>query len=125
VEDPLADHPDRTRIIVEAALAALAKDEPQSTARQAIQLFVKILASEAANMALKILATGGLYIGGGIPPRILPFLKSEDFMDDFAKGDYRDMLAAIPIHVILEPRTALIGAAAYALESAADVRAGT
>ncbi|MCL7488152.1 MAG: glucokinase [Desulfobulbaceae bacterium] len=117
VENPLANHPDRTRAIVEAALAALDTDDPHNIARQAIQLFSAILAAESANLALKVLATGGIYIGGGIPPRILRYLHAPGFMDSFARGEYRDMLAAIPVHVILEPATALIGAAAYAFES--------
>ena len=57
-----------------------------------------------------------LYIGGGIPPRILPFLQPEGFMHSFTGNEYREMLATIPVHVILDPKTALIGAAAYGRE---------
>lgn len=106
---------DRTAAIVEAALAA--SDNAGSgdrIAAQAIELFVALLASEAANLVLKVLATGGLFIGGGLTLRILPFLEEQSFMRHFCKGVYRDMLADIPVHVILEPRSALIGAAAYA-----------
>ena len=111
-ENLFVDYPDPTRIIVDAALAAYERKE-ESIAVHALQLFTAILASECANLALKFLATGGVYIGGGLPPRILPFLKAGDFMQFFARGDYRDMLLAIPVHVILEPKTSLLGAAAY------------
>ena len=115
-KDQANDHPDRTRMIIEEALAAFASNKPQNIALKTMQLFTTILASEATNLSLKILATGGLYIGGGLPPRILPFLQPEGFMHTFAKGKYREMLATIPVHVILEPKTALIGAAAYGRE---------
>ncbi|MDW7771470.1 MAG: glucokinase [Desulfobulbaceae bacterium] len=106
---------DRTKAIVQTALAAEPQDPGNRVVMETLELFVAILASEAANLTLKVLGTGGLYIGGGIPPRILPFLQRDVFMQDFCKGVYRDMLAEIPVRVILEPKTALIGAAAYAL----------
>jgi len=104
---------DRTRQIIEAALAGHSGQGQDTMALQTIKLFLSILASETASLALKILATGGIFIGGGIPPRLLPLIHPDRFMDSFARGEYRDMLAAIPIHVILEPKTAIIGAAAY------------
>lgn len=115
-ENNLKKHPDPARIIIESALAALDNDDQQDNAFMTMQLFTAILASEAANLALKILATGGLYIGGGIPPRILPFLHHDRFMNFFAKAEYREMLGSIPVHIVLEPKTALIGAAACGLE---------
>lgn len=108
----LAGLEDPTPIIVEAALEDRAR-RGEGAAADTLRLFVNILAAESANLALKVLATGGLYIGGGMPPRILPFLQGTDFMDFFSRGDYADMLAAMPVHVILEPKTALFGAAAY------------
>jgi glucokinase len=111
-----AEGEDRTRTIVEAALAAGKRREAgDPLAAETLALFVAILASESANLVLKILATGGLFIGGGLPPRILPFLTAEAFMGNFCRGTHRQMLARVPVHVILEPKTALIGAAAYAL----------
>ena len=107
---------DRTKIIIDAAVEAIDKnDVDQNPAVETIRLFVEILSSEAANLMLKVMATGGVYIGGGIPPRILPFLKRENFMDSFCKGTYREMLSKVPIHIIVEPKTALIGAAAYGI----------
>jgi glucokinase len=82
-----------------------------------MDLFAAILASEAGNLALKVLATGGVYLGGGIPPRILPVLKKDFFLKTFQdKGRFSRMLAGIPVHVILNPEAALIGAASHGLE---------
>lgn len=104
---------DRTPVIVAAALKALNDQEASAKlAVETLHLFVDILAAEAANLALKVLATGGVYIGGGIPPRILPLLEPDRFMARFSRGVYREMLGRIPVQVILEPGTALLGAAA-------------
>ena len=68
-------------------------------------------------MALKVLATGGVYLGGGILPRILPALKQEIFLQTFLnKGRLSDFLMNVPVYVILNPKIALIGAAFYGLE---------
>jgi glucokinase len=80
-----------------------------------MRLLVDILADEAANLALKTLALGGLFLGGGLAPRLLPFYDPERFMAVFARGGYRHWLRRIPIQVILNPETALLGAAAYGL----------
>jgi glucokinase len=82
-----------------------------------LNAFVSILGAEAGNLALKVMAIGGIYLGGGIPPRILSKLKDGTFMAAFVhKGRFADMLARIPVYVILNPRTALLGAGAYGLE---------
>ena len=83
--------------------------------KNALQLFVSIYGAEAGNMALKTLAMGGVYIGGGIAPKILPALQNGTFMKSFlAKGRYKRLLGKIPVRVILNPRTALLGAASAA-----------
>ncbi len=83
--------------------------------KNALQLFVSIYGAEAGNMALKTLAMGGVYIGGGIAPKILPALQDGTFMKSFlAKGRYKRLLGKIPVRVILNPRTALLGAASVA-----------
>ncbi len=105
---------DRTPVIVEAAMTSISGGRDCSIAIHTMELFAAILADEAANLALKTLCFGGLYLGGGIPPRILPFLDPQQFMTDFTRGTYERMLADIPINIILEPRTAILGAAAYA-----------
>jgi len=106
----LAASSDQTPIIVQAAHDARSGGPPCAPAIRALQIFVDILAAEAANLALKMLALGGIYIGGGMPPRILSFFDRQQFMNIFCRGVYREMLADIPIHIIQNPRTALIGA---------------
>lgn len=82
----------------------------------ALDMFVDILGNEAGNLALKILATGGVYLGGGIPARMLARLDNGAFLKAFtAKGRMAGMLAAIPVHVITA-QAALIGAAQYGLD---------
>lgn len=108
----LAGAGDRTPIIVKGAL-----DQERSCelCRATLDTFVSILGAEAGNMALKVLASGGVYLGGGIPPRILPAL-DQDFMEAFwNKGRFSHLLSQIPVHVILNPKAALIGAACYGL----------
>jgi glucokinase len=109
----LATAPDQTRLIFAAGLATPAPD-PLSAA--AITLFVEILAAEAGNLALKVLATGGVYISGGLALRTLPLLQSEHFAEAFRrKGRFAELLSRLPVRVILAP-AALIGAAARGLE---------
>jgi len=99
-------------IISQAALEGKAE-----IAVATLDLFVSILGREAGNLALNVLATGGVYLGGGIPPRIIPFLKKELFMDSFKnKGRFSTMLANIPVYIICNPDAALVGAAYYGLK---------
>ena len=89
--------------------AALAGRSP--LAGRALELFVRLYGAEAGNLALKTMATGGVYLGGGIPPRILPAL-AEGFLPAFRdKGRMRPLMEAMPVRVILDPRVAMRGAA--------------
>lgn len=82
-----------------------------------LKLFVSILGAEAGNMALKVMATNGVYIGGGIPRRILTFLENEQFMKSFLhKGRMSDLVSQMPVYVITNPGAALLGAAQYGFE---------
>lgn len=82
---------------------------------KALDMFASIYGSEAANLALKMLAVGGVYIGGGIAPKILNELKEGSFMKRFIqKGRFTSLLLGIPVKVILNENTALLGAAHYA-----------
>lgn len=100
------------RIITEKALK---KECP--TCIRALDLFCSIYGSEAGNLALKMLSTHGMYVGGGIAPKISNILKSGQFMKAFtAKGRFLAMLSKIPVKVILNDQTALLGAAQYAQE---------
>ena len=111
----LAAAPDPTPVIVAAALDAA---QPCELCIATLRMFVAILGAEAANLALKVLSTGGVYIGGGIPPRILPLLEQHGFMPAFLhKGRFADLLQRMPVHVILNPKAALLGAAAYGLSA--------
>lgn len=84
----------------------------------ALDLFVSIYGSEAANLALKMLAVGGIYIGGGIAPKILNELAEGGFMKRFVqKGRFTSLLLNIPVRVVLNEHTALLGAAYYAREN--------
>ena len=98
--------------------AALEEIPPCSLSTHALGMFVSILGAEAGNLALKVLATGGVYLGGGLPPRILSLLEKGGFMESFtAKGRMSRIMENIPVHVILNPRTALMGAAKTGLET--------
>jgi len=80
-------------------------------------MFVSILASEAANLALKVFATGGVYLAGSIPMHALKALQAPRFMESFKrKGRLSELMELIPVHVVIT-RAAMIGAAAYGLES--------
>lgn len=110
-----SDPADRARIIAQAAL-----DDEDEICRQALLRFCRILGAAAGNLALTGLAVGGVFIGGGIPPKILPMLRRSDFMDGFtAKGRFAGLLKTIPVHVILNDRAALLGAAHHAVTMAA------
>ena len=81
----------------------------------ALDLFVSIYGAEAGNLALKFLARGGVYVGGGIAPTILPKLRDGTFLRAFTdKGRLAPLLSRLPVRVILEEKTALYGAASYA-----------
>jgi len=96
------------------AQAALSGTSP--LCEQTLDLFVALYGAEAGNLALKIMATGGMYIGGGIAPKIIKKLLTSTFMEAFiAKGRLRPLLQDIPVHVILNDKTALLGAARYAM----------
>ncbi|MFO7740848.1 MAG: glucokinase [Anaerolineae bacterium] len=71
---------------------------------------------EAGNLALKVMTTGGVYLGSGIPPRILPALEQERFLEAFRKkGRHSDLMDRIPVHVILRPEVAILGVACHGL----------
>lgn len=89
---------------------AIAGEDP--CAEAALRLFADILAQEVGNMALKVLATGGVFLGGGIPGKILPFLREPSFLAHMAdKGRYREFLGQIPVGVLTHEETPLLGAA--------------
>jgi glucokinase len=81
----------------------------------AMELFCAVLGAEAGNLALKAMTIGGVFLAGGIPPKILPLLRRDPFMQAFTdKGRFADVLRGIRVSVALDPRTALLGAAQHA-----------
>jgi glucokinase len=109
----LAKADDRAPVIVDFAINS-ATSCPLCVA--ALDLFIDTFGAAAGNLALNILSTGGVYLAGGIPPKILPALQNGRFMEAFLrKGRLSDLLASLPVHVILS-RAALLGAAAHGLE---------
>ena len=113
----VADAEDPNAVITEMALAA--KSE---ICEKTLDMFVSAYGAEAGNLALKLLSVGGVYIGGGIAPRILEKLKDGTFMKAFTdKGRLSQLLINMPVRVILESRAALLGAAAYAEARAAEL----
>jgi glucokinase len=86
---------------------------------EALAMFVSAYGAEAGNMALRGVAVSGLYVGGGIAPKILPALKSGRFMEAFlAKEPMSELLSKMPVRVILNPEAGLLGAAVHAQELA-------
>jgi len=103
-----------------AAISRAGIDSKSPLAEQAVDLFVAIYGAEAGNLALKLLAVGGIYLGGGIAPKILPKLNSPLFLQPFFdKGRMRPLVEAIPVRVISNDKIALIGAARCAQEKSA------
>lgn len=99
-----------------AVITRLALKKRHKLCMQAVDLFVSIYGAEAGNLALKVLATGGVYIGGGIAPKILKKLQEGSFMESFVnKGRYKRLLSEVPVRVALNSAAPLIGAAHYAL----------
>lgn len=109
----IASAKDHTKAIVEAASDP---HNPSELCRATIELLVSILASEAGNLALKVLAVGGVYLAGGVALHLVDALKRPLFMQAFTKkGRFKDLMARIPVHVITA-RAALVGAASFGLD---------
>jgi glucokinase len=110
----IASAKDHTKAIVEAALDP---QHPSDLCLATVDLLVSILASEAGNLALKVLATGGVYLAGGIALHLVKFLQEPKFVETFTrKGRFNNLMEQIPIHVITT-RAALLGAATFGLQS--------
>ena len=123
VEEPnwlaeqMAAAADPNAVITEMGLSA--KSE---ICEKTLDMFVSAYGAEAGNLALKVLSVGGLYVGGGIAPRILEKLKDGTFMKAFTdKGRLSQLLINMPVRIILESRAAVMGAASYAESHAAEI----
>ncbi len=109
--EQLAAAPDPNPVIAQAALE---RERPCELCRKTLEVFVSILGAEAGNMALRVLSTGGVYLGGGIPVHLRALLDSNTFRAAFRnKGRLSPLLAQMPVYIILHPKIALFGAAAH------------
>lgn len=107
----MVEEMDPARAITQAAL-----NQNNPLCSKVLDIFISILGAVAGNLALTGMTRGGVYLAGGIPPKILPRLKQGLFMKAFTdKGRYRDLLKEIPVRVIMNDKAALLGAAYYAL----------
>ncbi len=105
---------DPSAVIAEAGLAGSC-----ALCGRALDLFVSLYGAQAGNLALTMLATGGVFVGGGIAPKIRARLAGPAFMEAFtAKGRFADTLRAVPVRVVLDPHVGLKGAARYAAVAA-------
>lgn len=103
-------HQDPPTVIAKVAMAGKC-----ALCEQALDLFVSLYGAEAGNLALKLMTTGGVFVGGGIAPKIIEKLKDSTFMEAFtAKGRLQSLLEAVPVRIILNDKTALLGAALWA-----------
>lgn len=108
VKKRLEEAKDRAAVVTALAL------EGDAVAARSLQLFARVYGAEAGNMALRNLCYGGLFVAGGIAPKILPFLTDGNFMNAFlAKGRMARLMPEFPVHVVLEEQTPLLGAAAF------------
>jgi glucokinase len=109
----LSDCDDPTPVIINAAQD---QNDPCELCVATLNLFITILGAEAGNLALKVLSTGGIYLGGGIPPRILENLHQPAFLVALRnKGRFTEILTKMPVHVITNSKAGLMGAAAFGL----------
>jgi len=110
VEARLHSGEDAPRVIVSAGL-----DGGSGTCREALLLFAGLYGAVAGNLALQYVATGGVVLGGGVSPAILPILREGPFLEAFrAKGRFRGFLEKIPVRVLMDEKAALLGAAHFA-----------
>ena len=95
-----------------AAISRAALDGSSPLAAKALDVWIAVFGAEASNLALKVMATGGLFLAGGIPPKILPRLTGPIFMNAFLeKGRLRPLIEAIPVQVVTNDKAGLLGAA--------------
>ena len=118
VAQSIASAKDHTKAIVEAAFDP---QHPSELCLATVDLLASILASEAGNLALKVLATGGVYLAGGVALHLVKLLQTPQFLETFTrKGRFKDLMERMPIHIIIT-RAALLGAATFGLHSLSKV----
>jgi glucokinase len=115
-----AEEPAELRQALEAAadpspvISKRGVERSDALCTEALDLFCRIYGAEAGNFAMRFLAVGGVFVGGGIAPKILPALRRGQFMEAYTqKGRFTPLMQSIPVHVCLDPKAALHGAARY------------
>jgi glucokinase len=99
-----------------AAISRAALHATDKIAEKALEIWIAVYGAETSNLALKAMATGGLFLAGGISPKILPKLKSPLFMEAFLdKGRMRPLVESMPVHVVTNDKAGLLGAARCAV----------
>jgi len=122
VSPVIASATDHTKAIVNAAFDPA---HPSELCRATVEMLASILAAETGNLALKVLATGGVYIAGGVALHVLPLLQEPRFLESFTrKGRFKDLMERLPINVITT-RAALLGAATFGLQSLRNINNDT
>ncbi|MFC6645740.1 glucokinase [Granulicella cerasi] len=105
-----------------AVIGTCGEDGSSEICAETLKIFVRSFGAEAGNVALKVLATGGIYLGGGIAPKILKTMQNGEFMQAFLdKGRMSPLLESMPVRIILDDTCALLGAAAYAEARASEL----
>jgi glucokinase len=121
--DAVAQAIQRSRPTAPAAITAAAETDP--LCKRVVETFASLYGAEAGNLALKTLANGGVYVAGGIAPKMLSSLTDGRFREAFlSKGRMRHLLEAMPVAVVLAPNTAVLGAAALAAQAATESTQG-
>src|SRR5262249_52774515 len=119
VAQSIAASKDHTKAIVEAAFD---RQYPSELCLQTVELLASILASEAGNLALKVLATGGVYLAGGVALHLVNLLQMSQFIETFTrKGRFKELMERMPIYIITT-RAALLGAATFGLKSLSQLK---
>jgi glucokinase len=114
VAELIKSEKDHTKAVVDAAVDP---KNPSELCRATVDMLVSILGGETGNLVLKVLATGGVYMAGGVALHLIDILREPGFMKAFVnKGRFKDLMRRIPVHVITA-RAALVGAATYGLEA--------
>jgi glucokinase len=122
IAERIASAGDRTATTIHSALEAV---DPSPRCVATVETVVSIMGSEAGNLALKVMAVGGVYLGGGIPTHIVPMLKSPRFLQSFRrKGRFAQMMSRIPVHLMIS-KLGIAGAAAYGLRMAIEEMPGS
>jgi len=118
LSDLMKQTDNKTQVIIHSAME---NERPNKLVVETIKLFVSVLGAETGNLVLKTMASGGVFLAGGIPGKILTFLDSKDFLKAYSdKGIMTEMMLDVPIQVITNSKTAILGAADYLFQKISE-----